>query len=380
MPLSEDQPEDPGGQLQTDGENPQFLQQQLITYLGNKRALLPFIEKGIEQSRQRLGKQKLVMLDLFSGSGIVSRFFKRFASQLITNDLETYSRVTNQCYLTNHSTIDHPQLRRVFEDLLKSILNNPLEGIITELYCPLNESSIMRDERVFYTRRNAGYLDTARQAIAKLDVSMQHYFLAPLLSDASVHANTSGVFKGFYKNKDGIGQFGGSGKNALSRIMGEIHLDYPIFSKFECDVQIHQADANTLVKQLEQVDLAYIDPPYNQHPYGSNYFMLNLLVDYQRPKSISRVSGIPKDWNRSDYNKRPQVIKSLTHLIESCPAKLILISYNSEGFISQTQMTDLLSKLGKWSMIETPYNTFRGSRNLRDRAIYVSEYLYLLER
>ena len=53
-------------------------------------------------------------------------------------------------------------------------------------------------------------------------------------------------------------------------------------------------------------DLAYFDPPYNQHPYGSNYFMLNLVSSYERPnvEKISRVSGIPKDWNRSVFNKK----------------------------------------------------------------------------
>ena len=52
---------------------------------------------------------------------------------------------------------------------------------------------------------------------------------------ASVHANTSGVFKGFHKNKEtGIGQFGGSNSDALFRIKGNIVLPFPIFSNFNC--------------------------------------------------------------------------------------------------------------------------------------------------
>ena len=38
-----------------------------------------------------------------------------------------------------------------------------------------------------------------------------------------------------------------------------------------------------LAADLPPLDLVYLDPPYNQHPYGSNYFMLNLLVDYRAP-------------------------------------------------------------------------------------------------
>ena len=92
-------------------------------------------------------------------------------------------------------------------------------------------------------------------------------------------------------------------------------------------------DANELARELPALDLAYLDPPYNQHPYGSNYFMLNLLVQYERPTAVSRVSGIPTDWNRSRYNRRAEAAGALFELAAACPARFLLISYNSEGFI-----------------------------------------------
>ncbi len=57
-----------------------------------------------------------------------------------------------------------------------------------------------------------------------------------------------------------------------------------------------------------------------------------------------------------------------------------MISYNSEGFISQQRFLDALDSCGEVRVLETPYNTFRGSRNLRNRAIHVTEYLYLLQK
>ena len=72
-------------------ENPQFLQNQLITYIGNKRALLDFIGCGVGEVQKRLGRQKLSCLDLFAGSGIVSRYLKQYASAITVNDLENYS-------------------------------------------------------------------------------------------------------------------------------------------------------------------------------------------------------------------------------------------------------------------------------------------------
>lgn len=361
-------------------EDPAYLKEQVITYIGNKRSLLPLIGQAVETVCRRLDKTKLTSLDLFSGTGIVARFLKRYSSLIYANDLEAYSQITNHCYLTNRSQVDFSHVRQQLVELESQIAQAWSEGFITRLYAPQNDQRIAAEERVFYTRRNAIYLDTARRAIDSVDPDRRHLFLAPLLAKASIHANTSGVFKGFYKNEQGVGQFGGSGKDALTRILGEIRLELPILSRFDCDSLVYRKDANELVHELGEVDLAYLDPPYNQHPYGSNYFMLNLLVDYQPPADISRVSGIPVGWNRSRYNQRNEAAQALFDLIEHCRAKFLLISYNSEGFIPQSMFLDRLGRLGKVQMMQTPYNTFRGSRNLRKRAIHVTEYLYLLEK
>ncbi len=362
------------------GENPAFLQEQLITYIGNKRSLLPFIGEAVGKVRRRLGRDKLRFLDLFSGTGVVARYLKQHSELLIANDLEAYSRITNECYLSNRSELDHGLLADTLEWLADEIGRTRTGGFIRELYAPEDESAITKRDRVFYTRRNAAYLDSARMAIARLPEDVQVYFLAPLLAKASVHANTSGVFKGFYKNKEGVGQFGGAGRDALGRILGEIHVELPVFSNHECEFLVCQEDANALVRKLPELDLAYFDPPYNQHPYGSNYFMLNLLAAYQPPGETSRVSGIPADWNRSRYNLRGEAAEALFEAVSGCPAKFILISYNSEGFIPPGEFTRRLGALGKVDVCETSYNTFRGSRNLRGRSIHVTEFLYLLEK
>jgi adenine-specific DNA-methyltransferase len=361
-------------------EDPRYLQDQLITYLGNKRALLPLIGHAVEIVRNAVGGRRLTVLDIFSGTGVVSRYMKQHADLIIANDLEAYSRVTNQCYLTNLSDIDWRQLADVHEQIVAHIANHPREGFIRELYAPKNENRITRNDRVFYTSRNAAYLDSARAAIGEIAPSFQPLFLAPLLAEASVHVNTSGVFKGFYKNARGTGQYGGHGRNALQRIMGEIALQLPVLSRHDCRSMIYQEDANTLAPRLPKVDLAYLDPPYNQHPYGSNYFLLNLLVEYKRPSDISPVSGIPTDWKRSRYNQRREAADALFELIANIRAKYCLISYNSEGFIPHDEFLTRLAKQGEVQVCQTSYNTFRGSRNLRERPIHVTEFLYLVKK
>ena len=210
---------------------------------------------------------------------------------------------------------------------------------------------------------------------------VRELLLGPLLSEASIHSNTAGVFKGFYKNRDTkVGQYGGTGSDALVRIKGKIVLEPPVLSRFECDYEVLQEDANSAARRVRDVDLAYIDPPYNQHPYGSNYFMLNLLVRYERPQRISRISGIPPEWRRSGYNVRAKSLPLMRDLLNALDARFFLVSFNNEGFITTEEMQAMLGEIGSVEVLETPYNAFRGSRNFNNRPIHVTEQLFLVER
>lgn len=364
-------------------ENREFLTTQIITYLGNKRRLIGNIEKEIDLIAEKSGKEKLVCTDLFSGSGIVARMLKRHSSKLIVNDLENYSSVINSCYLINKKDFPKDEFEYLRKKIEDSCRLEKLPGIISMNYAPQDDDNIKKDERVFYTHQNAVLIDTYRTLIDKFvpDENLRKFFLAPLITEASVHVNTSGVFKGFYKDKNtGIGCFGAAGKNALTRIFGRIELKEPVFSNFESDLEIYQKDTVLLSKELKDLDIAYLDPPYNQHPYGSNYFMLNLILKNKLDVEISKISGITQGWNRSVFNKPYSALKSMEEIVSSLDSKFIVISYNSEGFISFEEMSEMLKKYGKLKTVEIAYNTFRGSRNLRNRDIHVSEYLFILEK
>ena len=201
------------------------------------------------------------------------------------------------------------------------------------------------------------------------------YLLAPLLVEASQHNNTAGVFKGFYKSKAGIGQFGGEGRNALTRIMGDIVLEVPVFcDREDCEVFISQGDTNRVVKHLpEEMDIVYYDPPYNIHPYGSNYFMLNLINDYKKSPQIQEgVSGISTVWNRSDYNKKSSAAKALDSLIKGTVSKYILISYNNEGIIPIGEFEAILSRYGTVDLKTTEYSTYKASKNTGNGKLLLS--------
>lgn len=362
-----------------------YLKDQIITYIGNKRKILPFIECSLNQ----IGLKDYTFLDLFSGSGIVSRLAKvHGAKKIIANDLEYYSVILNDVFLRNKEGD-----KKNFEEAKKYLLSKPLfEGWVSKNYAPKDDNNIQRGERCFYTRENAllidsysqlifnnGYFDWLAYVMISMDTAI--LLLASLIYEASVHTNTSGVFKGFYKNKQGIGQFGGEGKNALQRICGKIDPQFPVFCPNETENIILQADASQVVSEMKDVDITYIDPPYNQHPYGSNYFMLNAISKNECPKEMSVVSGIPKDWNRSIYNKRQEGVERLLKDIEEIKSKYVILSYSSEAYLPIKDMVGELAKIGLITNLdEIDYNVFRGSRNLAQRKKKLQEYLITIRK
>lgn len=364
------------------GEDPAFLSRQLVTYIGNKRGLTGPIGQAVIDVRNRLGGRKLRTMDLFAGSGFVARLMKKHSSLVASNDLESYAQAIGECFLRDRdnrlmeeAAVHAERLNRAADDGASH------EGFIRELYSPADDQNIQLGERVFYSNDNARRLDFYVQELAQLPYEVRRLLLGPLLSRASVHANTGGVFKGFYKDKHtGIGKFGAAAGDATTRILAPITLEVPVLSLFESEHQVFRADANAIAPELSEFDLVYVDPPYNQHPYGSNYFMLNLLTNYERPEEVSRVSGIPTRWNRSGYNVKKQSLALLNDLIRNTPARFLLVSFNSEGYVATDEIKAALMAYGRVDEEIMKYNTYRASRNLRDRAIHVSEHLFLLDR
>ena len=363
-------------------ENADYLSTQLITYLGNKRSLLPLISEGLSLAQIRLHKTRLTTFDVFSGSGVVSRFLKQYSSMLYTNDMEGYARIINECYLTNKHDFPEEEYNFWYSKYLDFIATTDISsGIISSNYAPKDINNIQFGERCFYTPQNAKIIDGVLQFLTGVPNYLRIYFLAPLLSEASIHANTSGVFKGFYKGEDGIGKFGGRGENALSRICGDIQILKPVLSNFSCDSLVMQDDAMNAATVIRDVDVAYLDPPYNQHPYGSNYFMLNVIGFNRIPEGgCSEISGIPSSWNRSPYNKKATACEELSELIHTLHARFVLLSYNTEGLIEKKEMDTMLEKHGDVNCISKQYNVFRGSRNLQNRSKKVDELLYIIEK
>jgi len=362
-------------------DNKNFINQTMLTCLGNKRKLVNEISKLIKSIGKTLNSEKMKIVDGFSGSTVVSRKLLEDAYEIHSNDMEHYAYLMAECFMKKPSKEDQTVIKTYIDSMNNLAKNGPYkEGIISQLYAPKNTFDIKEGERVFYTRENALIIDTLRTYITMVvPKRLQVYCLVPLLTRGSIHANTAGVFKGFYKDGK-VGKFGGAGENALERITKPIRLDMPIWSDSEATVYCYNKDINVLINDLpEDIDIIYLDPPYNQHPYGSNYFMLNVIAKYEMPEQISRVSGIPKNWKRSKYNSRNSAVGSMKNLLESAfkKTKYVILSYNDEGIIKKSDWDEIFENYNVEKK-EISYDTYKGSRNLKNRSNKVMEIMYVI--
>ena len=367
-------------------EDTQFTYQSMLTCIGNKRKLIPHIFEIVDNLRNRLQKPKLAIMDAFTGSGVVIRGLMSLCDQVYTNDLEQYAHIMSRCFLETPAAEVQAQIAAHIDKMNRIAATGPyrLDGPISRLYAPQDTDDIKVGERCFYTRENALIIDTLRQYIAdSVEPELQNYLLAPLLIKASIHTNTAGVFKGFYKDGE-LGCFGGKGKNALSRIMNPIRVEIPTWSStIVSKVQCCCGDIGDVIKtQIPPIlDVIYLDPPYNQHPYGSNYFMLNVIIENCEPVALSRVSGIPTNWNKSAYNSRKTAVNAMRELLANATSKsaYVVLSYNNEGIIEAEDWAQLFEPYVVEKR-EIDYDTFKGSRNLQNRSNKVVEIMYIISK
>jgi adenine-specific DNA-methyltransferase len=382
-----------------DPRNDPFLTTQYLAYLGNKRPLLPFLEEVFnELVPDPCGK---LFGDLFAGTGSVSRLALSMGFDIHANDWEDYSVCVNKAWLGCRAGDGGPKFSGLLDKANR--FHPDLDGTagsswdstclafspyISRHYAPARTvTADYRSERLFYTQENALFIDRVRSWIeGELAPGSceRTLLLGLLLYECARQANTNGVFKSFHRG------FGGHGRNALDRIMARMRLPEPILLDGGGRADISDKDACDAVAG-RSYELVYLDPPYNIHQYGSNYFLLNSIYRWDRPRvSEQRYpdgrlvwrAGIREDWvrTRSDWCLRNGARPALTRLLATLDTRYVVLSYNADGIIGPEEMLDLLSGFGSVSVRSVKYPTYRGGRQSLARDLSTAEYIYILDR
>ncbi|WP_300369869.1 DNA adenine methylase [Brachyspira sp.] len=372
-----------------------YLKENLIAYIGNKRRLLPFIENTILSILQE-DKNIKTALDLFAGSGSVSRLLKTLDLEVYSNDWEYYSYILNYAHLEiNIEDLDNMFIHTGGVENTINMINS-IKYIdddyryISKYYAPSNDDNPdLINERLFYTHYNAERIDIIRNNIEYLyknnaiSEKEYYYLIASLIYEAATHTNTSGVFKAFHAG------FGGRNKDALHRILAPISLKpIPLYSGKKCHVSME--DANKFVIKNKHFDLVYLDPPYNQHQYGSNYHLLNTIALWDKPAINKDIyingkktdkGGIRKDWikTKSMYCYKKTAKDTLINLLDNIDARHIVMSYSTDGIIEYDDLLSILESRGKLEIVTSEYTKYRGAKRSIVNKTKNIEYLFVID-
>lgn len=361
---------------------------QLIPYIGNKRKLLDLIQAALRQTGAKPGT---TFVDLFAGSGVVSRLAKMLGYRVISNDWEPYTVPINTCYVACNAEPPFSRLGGYASAI--DALNSapPFEGWVTRHLCPRNDDDYDPEhERMFYMRKNGMRIDAIRERIRAWKESglisgdEESCLIAPLLYQVCYTSNTSGVFKGFHRG------WGGQTATALYRIAGDLELAPTVFHDNELQNRATCLDAQKLAEQMqtEEIAVAYIDPPYNQHPYGSNYHVLNTVTLWDQPETSRLIepgtkSAIRTDWRmsrRSAYNRRHSAPAAYTKLLETLRAHYVLTSYSTDGTVPLRDLLAANAKLGNVHIELRGYKRYRvSSQRFSDKPMNV-EFVVILDK
>lgn len=336
-----------------------------------------------------------MFVDPFCGSGGVSRLARHLGFRVLANDWEPYaSVVTAACLELLPDEIEplfasRGGLASVYDEL--NHRSTPREPYIARHYAPAHTSAPrLGRERLFYTAENARKIDAIREAIDEFyppedeaGKRARTVLIASLLYQASVRANTSGVFKAYHRG------FGGLGRDALSRILAPVHLEPPHpgpgpRGTVACE------DAERFLRRACG-DVCYLDPPYAGHQYGSNYFMLNTIVRWDRPPVDDRrdgqglllnKAGIDPRWRetKSAFCSRPAALGAISRAVDSVDAGVLIVSYSSDGIVPIEELAELLAAQGALDLRSLEYTTYRGGKQSITRRGANGEFIFVVDR
>ncbi len=245
------------------------------------------------------------------------------------------------------------------------------EGFVFNHYCAGGGTG-----RQYFSDENGRRIDAIRQKIEEWFTSKQiekglyFFLLTSLLEAADAVANTASVYGAYLKHL----------KKTAQKDMFLQPADYVINDE---NHEVYNEDANKLIGNIEG-DILYLDPPYNHRQYGANYHMLNTIAKYDSFEPAGK-TGLRK-YERSRWCVKNQVSVAFDDLIKNAALnaafKYVFLSYNNEGLMSIDQVKKIMSKYGRYELIQTDYQRFKADKTAsrNHKATATVEYLHVLEK
>jgi adenine-specific DNA-methyltransferase len=286
----------------------------VIKYLGSKRRLVPVLARICAASGARTA------LDLFTGTTRVAQAFKAQGVHVTAVDSARYAHVFAQCYIEADAA---------------AVDVRALDAAITHLNAEPGKPGYVHDtfsrQARFFQPFNAARIDAVRDAIDREYAGSPLYpiLLTSLIEAADRVDSTTGVQMAYVK------QWAPRSSRPLELRVPELLAG---------DGVALRGDALELAGEVGRFDLAYLDPPYNQHRYFTNYHVWETLVAWDAPPSygVARKRLDSRDPStHSAFNSKRTMPDALRGVVRSVDCRLLVLSYNDESWLSAEELEEL---------------------------------------
>ena len=291
----------------------------MIKYLGSKRTLVPVLGEIATAVEARTA------LDLFTGTTRVAQEFKRRGTEVTANDRAAYSAVLSDCFVaTDADAVDLGAL----DDALAHLDALPgVNGYVTETFCHASR---------YFQPHNGARIDAIRHALETdfADHPLRSVLMTSLLLAADRVDSTTGVQMAYLKKWS-------------PRSYRDLRLVRPdLLPGAGTSLRLDAAQA---VDVVDPVDLAYLDPPYNQHRYETNYHVWETLVRGDEPDhygiACKRVDS--RDLERkSVFNIKGRMPSALADVVARVRAHVVVVSCNDESWVAPRDIVAWLQGAG----------------------------------
>ncbi len=303
----------------------------MIKYLGSKRLLVPHIVAAV-----RAVPEARTVLDLFSGTARVGHALKRAAFGVTANDHNAYAATLARCYVEADAREVGETAARLIRDLTAL---PPRPGYFTATFC---------ERARYFQPKNGARIDAMREQIAAwaLPPALEAVLLVSLMEAADRVDSTTGLQMAYLKQW-------------APRAYADIELRLPA---------VLPGPGLALAREAEDAaatpcDVAYLDPPYNQHSYRGNYHIWETLVRWDAP-AVYGVACKRADCRtyRSPFNSRPGIGPALERVISAVRAPHLIVSFNNEGYLSRAELERMLATRGHVTVRELAYKRYVGAQ------------------